>query len=67
MITTQTALALAKSLRPDGQSRHRRRKPNEGKTFQSNLPERIGDARTDGGLDIETKSSRPPVKAEVFS
>jgi len=54
MITTQTALALAKSLRSDWQSRHRRRKPNEGKTLQSNIPERIGDARTDSGLDIET-------------
>src|SRR5205807_7502571 len=40
MITTQTSLSLAKSLRPDWHCRHRQRKPNEGKTIQSKIPDR---------------------------
>ena len=54
MITTQTSISLAKSLRPDWHGRHRRETQTKGKTLQSNIPERIGDARTDSGLDIET-------------
>jgi hypothetical protein len=55
MITTQTSISLAKSLRLDWHRRHWQRKPNEGKTIQSKIPEQNrGHARTDSGLDIET-------------
>jgi hypothetical protein len=42
MITTQTSISLAKSLRLDWHCRHRQRKPNEGKTIQSKIPEQNG-------------------------
>src|SRR3954466_6680319 len=41
MITTQTSISLAKSLRLDWHCRHRQRKPRQGQTVQSKTPQRI--------------------------
>src|SRR5712671_910996 len=58
MITTQTSISLAKSLRLDWHCRHRQRKPREGQTVQSKTPwANRGGTRTDSGLDIETNHS----------
>src|SRR5579864_87520 len=55
MITTQTSISLAKSLRLDWHCRHRQRKPQEGQTVQSKTPQRTGGTHTDSGLEVETK------------
>jgi len=55
MITTQTALALAKSLRLDWHCRHRQGNQTKGKPSRAKSLSKSGDARTDSGLDIETQ------------
>jgi len=55
MITTQTALALAKFLRLDWHRRHSRENQTKGKPSRAKSLSESGDARTDSGLDIETQ------------
>ena len=55
MITTQTALALAKSLRLDWHCRHRRGNQTKGKPSRAKSLSESGDARPDSGLDTETQ------------
>jgi hypothetical protein len=55
MITTQTALALAKSLRLDWHCRHRRGNQTKGKPSRAKSLSKSGDARPDSGLDTETQ------------
>jgi hypothetical protein len=58
MITTQTSISLAKSLRLDCHCRHRQRKPQEGQTVQSKTPERIGGGTPiHSGLEIKATHS----------
>jgi hypothetical protein len=54
MITTQTSISLAKSLRLDWHCRHRQRKPREGTPPRAKPLSASGRARTDSGLEIET-------------
>jgi len=55
MITTQTSLALAKSLRLDGHCRHRQGNQTKGKPSRVKSLSKSGHAPPDSELDIETQ------------